>query len=333
MAKADWHLANFTDEFKRLGKLIASGEVYIPTSIELSPGQRTLLWSNAGRLGTTVEPEKAMLDEFVALCELRPPAIVQFAKRWGVLYLDCAGRPCQPGVAAQKESVEAWMYYSRRARAVLNIGASLSCGKLGSLDDWAALRGTASRAAGFVEEICEYSFFTPRVFRREYPFDSKNFDHPDYVRTIEQDWYVLSFELYIWLKLARVGFIAWPAGGHGCVIQLDFNGCFLSFIALQLALTVADTDSLFTCSGCGVPYARTKKRPKRGNANFCPKCGREEAVRQAGERLREKQAKARALKSGGVSLTDIAKRLDTKPATLRRWLTRKDKHNEKTTRK
>ena len=47
-------------------------------------------------------------------------------------------------------------------------------------------------------------------------------------------------------------------------LQIDYHGFLFAAIGLQLALVVAEAESLYSCSGCGVPYirAREKKRPK-----------------------------------------------------------------------
>ena len=53
---------------------------------------------------------------------------------------------------------------------------------------------------------------------------------------------------------------------------------------------------------------------------LCDDCGRPEALRQANRRRKQKMAEARRLHAEGVAAGEIAKRLDTKPATVRGWV-------------
>ncbi len=106
-------------------------------------------------------------------------------------------------------------------------------------------------------------------------------------------------------------------------IQIDYHGLLFAAIALQLALVVANADSLFTCSGCAVPYIRPRerKRPKSGWANYCDQCSTEGvAKRRAVESYREKRAQAVRLSSSGVPVPEIAEQLNTEATRVRGWL-------------
>jgi hypothetical protein len=106
-------------------------------------------------------------------------------------------------------------------------------------------------------------------------------------------------------------------------LQIDYHGLLFAAIALQLALVVADADSLFTCSGCAVPYIRPRerKRPKSGWANYCDECSKHGvAKRRAVETYREKRALAVRMHSSGVSVQEIARQLKTDTTRVRGWL-------------
>jgi len=78
-------------------------------------------------------------------------------------------------------------------------------------------------------------------------------------------------------------------------LQIDYHGLLIAAISLQLALVVADADSLYCCSGCAIPYirSRAKRRPKRGCANFCEKCNAGgTAQRMAVRRYRNRMSKS-----------------------------------------
>jgi hypothetical protein len=85
---------------------------------------------------------------------------------------------------------------------------------------------------------------------------------------------------------------------------------------------MADADSLYSCSGCGVPYIRPRerKRPKTGCANYCDQCSKNGvAQRRAAETYREKRAEAVRLRSGGASFSKIAELLNTTVTRARGW--------------
>jgi hypothetical protein len=106
-------------------------------------------------------------------------------------------------------------------------------------------------------------------------------------------------------------------------LQIDYHGLLFAAIALQLALVVADADSLYSCSGCGVPYIRSRerKRPKSGWANYCDQCSKDGvAQRRAVESYRDKRAQAVRLHSSGVPVPEIAEQLHTEATRVRGWL-------------
>lgn len=80
-------------------------------------------------------------------------------------------------------------------------------------------------------------------------------------------------------------------------LEMYYKGQVLAAIALQLALAVADAESLFTCNGCGRPYIRSKQRkPNAGQANFCSEFARgRKPQREAEMRYRENRREARKL--------------------------------------
>ena len=332
MGNREWDLAQFTDIRSKLGRLVPGTRITVPLWLELSPDARELVWTD-GPPNTKIrvrhtQAERQMLNDFVGLWAQPAEALLKFARKWGILYLDQHGRPCQMnGPSPRREKIEAWKYWSRRAQAVLNIAANLKLGNLGDLDDWRALRDTDLRTGAFLQEMDRYAPFVMTMLPRiGYPFNTDGSDsvHPKYKRSVEAEKAFLSIEATLWLKLARVGFVVGLAD-PGWGLWLDYNDCLFAAIALQLALVLADVEALFTCSGCHRPYARTKKAPKPNQANFCDECGRRKALQRADEKRRRKMATAQQLYREGVSVHDIATRVKAMPETVRRWLRRRRK--------
>ncbi|HEY6346097.1 MAG TPA: hypothetical protein VIY49_31800 [Bryobacteraceae bacterium] len=325
MGLADWDQAQFTDLRARLGRLVPGTRITVPVWLDLSPDRHELTFDGGPpdakiRVRHT-HADRMMLTQFVQLWKQKPESVLRFARRWGVLYLDENGRPCQTvGPGKRRESLDTWRYYSRRAQAVLNIAANLKLGRFGELDDWAALRGTASRTGGLLEEIDRYSpFMLTMLPRIEYPFSKDGRSvYPKYKRSVKSEIAFLAVEATLWLRLGRVGFVV-GFGEHGWGLAIDYNTCMLAAIALQLALVLSDVEAVYHCSGCNLPYARTKRAPKPGQANFCDDCGRKRAVAAADRRRRQKKAKARRLARQGLPVSEIAERLGSTPATIRNW--------------
>jgi hypothetical protein len=159
-----WGLARFTDSHSRLGRLVPGSRTTVPRWLRLSADCAEII-CDKGPADATVrvrhtQADRKMLNQFVQLWRQKPQSILRFAQRWGVLYLDKQGRPCQTvGPSGRREPIEVWRYFSRRAQAVLNIAANLKVGKLGDLDDWKALHGTASHSGNLLAEMDRYAPF------------------------------------------------------------------------------------------------------------------------------------------------------------------------------
>jgi hypothetical protein len=130
-----------------------------------------------------------------------------------------------------------------------------------------------------------------------------------------------------WKKENTIGLsdfaLRWNDDQRRWVLEIDYHGLLFAAIALQLALVVADADSLFTCSGCAVPYIRPRerKRPKSGWANYCDECSTKGvAKRRAVETYRGKRSQAVRMHSSGVSVQEIAEQLNTATTRVRGWL-------------
>lgn len=322
-----WDLAGFTDRNSKLGRPVPGGLIAVPFNIALSPDRCKIVWGRrpdqAKQPVRHAKPDREMLRHFVQLWQKTPKTIVAFARKWGVLNLNKDGRPCRPiGPSDWSEPIESWRYYSRRAQAVLNIAANLRLGKLGALDDWSALRETASRTGDLLPELDRVEpFLLTMIARTEYPFGEEKGTNPKFERSVKLEKLCLGMEVTLWLRLGRVSFTV-AHEDPGWTLAMDYNGCMLAAIALQLALVLAEVEALYRCSGCQEAYVRTKKAPKPGQANYCNKCGRQKALQRADQKRRAKQAEARRFAEEGMSVPDIAGILKSTQLTIRRWIRR-----------
>jgi hypothetical protein len=156
--------------------------------------------------------------------------------------------------------------------------------------------------------------------------------------------HAIANEVNDWLdcwKKERTGRISdlslyWAEDQKKWSVQVEYHGQLFPAIALQLALVLADADSLFNCSGCGMPYIRPRerKRPKSGWANYCEQCSKSGvARRRATENYREKRAEALRLHLEGRSVSEIARQLSTDDARISAWLEKGDEDAQGKTRK
>jgi len=96
----------------------------------------------------------------------------------------------------------------------------------------------------------------------------------------------------------------------------------LGKLVTELAVIVCGAEAVYTCSGCGHMYPRegARRRPKRGSANYCPGCGKPAAVLAAKRRYQSKIAEARKLRLDGLSVQEVARRVNSDPAKVRKWV-------------
>jgi transposase-like protein len=333
-------LAGFVDQNGGLGRPVPSGQIIVPRKVWRQGD--TIRWRMGPWPPHTREVSRSMLNQFVQLADAE--SVLRFARGWGVLALS-RDEDRRPGGEDGNEGVEpiaAWLAYARRARAVLNIAAALKLNNPGDLNDWG-----------------EFGIF---VVSGSYTQTHEDFvkafiDRPDIALgvtlfamgespagNIQAAREAIGTEIGHWLdgwKQERNRGVSdfalrWDDVHQRWDLQIDYHGLLFAAIALQLALVVANADSLYSCSGCGLPYIRSRerKRPKRGWANYCESCSKEgTAQRRAVENYREKKAQAVQLHLGGIPAKRIAEQLNTSAACVNGWLKKVDDHVQAKTRK
>jgi hypothetical protein len=325
----DVELAGFVDGDGNLGRPVPSGKIFVPGEVWLEGD--AIRWRR-GEAGRLQEVSRTMLNQFVRLTS--PESILRFAKTWGVLSLseDEPRRPGRQGAGEGAEPIDAWRYYARRARAVLQIAGALKLGRLGDLQDWSTV-GVLVPSSGYAkkqEELVKTLALRPHFGMgfSVIPMGQSPQENVEAARGF------IGNEVGLWLdcwKREKTGGVSdfalrWNEAQGRWNLQIDYHGLLFPAIALQIGLVIADADSLFTCSGCAVPYIRPRqrKRPKSGWANYCEQCSNEGvAKRRAVESYREKKAEAVRMRASGVPLQQIAQRLNTEAARVRGWV---DKH-------
>lgn len=285
MAK-DFVLAGYSDLEGRLGRPVPPGQLLIPGKIWLDDHE-FLNWHlspDARFPPRTCAPPRKLLNEFVKLWQA-PGRILPFAQKYGVLWRNTRD-------VEAREHFSDWCRLSRQVFALLKIGAQLELrDKRIDRDEW--------KHVALFDERRLNQLTDPLHARAQLRIEISN----------------------TWLRNCRFSML-WNRARARFELEIDYRGAMMNALGLQLALTISNADSLYICSGCGEPYARSrdKRRPKPGQSNFCDNCGTAAALRQADKRRKAKLAGARKLHSEGVAAKEIAKQLDVKVTSVRRWV-------------
>jgi hypothetical protein len=318
--------AGFVDADGKIGRPVPSGHIVVPGRVW--PEGDSIRW-RMGKNARLREVSKSMLNQFVRLTDSE--SVLGFAKSWGVLAIsdDTSLRPGRHRMREGIEPIAAWQYYSRRAEAVLQIAAALKQNKLGDLDDWSRI-GILVPSSGITKnhkESLEATMARPHfgMCFSVFAMDKSPEQNVKLAREFIAD--EVGHWLDCWKQEHTVSVsdfaVRWNDVQRRWDLQIDYHGLLFAAIAFQLALVVADADSLYSCSGCGVPYIRNRerKRPKSGWANYCEQCSKAGvAKRKAVESYREKRAQAIRMHSSGVTIPEIAEQLNTKATCVGGWL-------------
>src|SRR5262249_46555251 len=90
----EFERAGYLDVNGRLGRSLPVGGLHVPDQIELDDDGKALQWTPVKfKFRIRLEPRAmaSMFHNFVRLWHMPPSAILRFARRWGVLWLDACG--------------------------------------------------------------------------------------------------------------------------------------------------------------------------------------------------------------------------------------------------
>lgn len=233
-----------------------------------------------------------LLVEFMNLADAPVETVLAFARKWGVLEICKHGLPsthsprhadisygrwCFPFDYTDTkhfyEPISYWHFYARQMRALLNIALRLKQGVPGLVEDWkvAHLLG--------LDQKSEVEILGEDLFAELYGSNVKD-DRVFVLRMLDY-----------WLSIGHVRpRLVWD--DDKC--SVSFDNTLFGMLAMQLMLEISSSGGIGFCHGCGKSYAPKRRRPKVGQRNYCPKCGRRAALRDAQAALRARRRKARA---------------------------------------
>jgi hypothetical protein len=276
-------LAGFITEEGVIGRRVRPIELLVPADISLV-GNR-LVWAYSD----TNEPDDGgdkhvkasaeAVDGFLKLAEGTPADIFRYAKRWGPMGFCKHGLPathsCSWGPDRMRacrlsggpdrfwEPIAFWQLTSRRAHALLKIGARLSGDKPGAEEDWRTL---------------DFEFINAR--------------NRDQWSMLNQK-ITLESELTRWMQMGLlVPVVAFRNKHLSFALDVLHGPGLFGFLALQIALAISSTDGLSICSACGAVYFPTR-RPNINRRTYCPECRkRKRHLRDASRAYRQRYQQA-----------------------------------------
>jgi hypothetical protein len=226
------------------------------------------------------QPDRQLVFDFARLSESPEKVIHEFASRWGMLAADSREHPLPieapiaPDLPASNifrftllegwtdgvfaEPLERWRYFSRVARALLNIATFLHSDEFGRREDWNVL----------------YPAFADDDARWQHQGG-----YPTHEEAMALEWSRLRDPVRRWLQSAdvRPGLFFGVLGKPTVTLS---GRALYGALGVQLLFAICRTHGMAVCSGCGKSYPR-ERRAAHGRRNYCGDC------RKAGAPLRD----------------------------------------------
>jgi hypothetical protein len=295
-----WDAAGLTRESTGFVDQPQAGAAYAaPERVELDVKTDRLYWafgSTPEKARDLIRPSANLLTAFIELADADPDRILAYARRHGVLEICEHGLPrshkpgphvsgapaglftCDPLGWHDRfeqpaawwfgyEPLDAWRFWSRQARTVVNIAAELHLDRVGRPEDWKIVfeRSPAPRNAPWWKQDVAV-------------------DRGQLARVVQE-----------WLDIADVRPRAeWPQSGPS--LRLFGRGLF-GALSIQLLLSAWKTTAIAVCSSCGSAYAPVR-RPRRTGRHYCEAC-RQKGVHKR-DAARDYERRQRNVAHGGM---------------------------------
>ncbi len=318
--RKSWELGGIGDEVPS-----ETHRLPLPARVELSSSDKNkLIWVHLERRkARRLEPRKAatrvssppdLLLKFAELADASPQAICDFARAWGVLCL------CRHGLPATHSLLPGdWLYFSLASPKTDDDLAKLRQGRAEFDDGYCRPLGIGHGVSLFYDEGCEYicdwRFFSRMARALLNVITKLNQDELgsqndwkaileratinwDYPQSVAEQRMECTHVVNAWVRLAtlrpQLFYEGDPKLKEGYSVQLvgenyaAIGSPLFACLASQM-MSVLLGRGIALCSGCGKIYSPRRRKPKRGQNNYCPDCGRTVALRHAQEKFRMKQ--------------------------------------------
>src|ERR1035437_1731506 len=334
-SEARWHEAGIMPPSGAVDRPIRSSELRVfPTALN---GSGIACENNDWRKATFKLPGKTMFAEFLRLGNATDGRILEFAQRWGVLDTRAALTMFVQGRFLR--ALPALMSTTSRQDAVEQLVGEYSKSWFGgavppagsALEPTEVYRAFCRFIRGILTEAAKIQTEDDAYWDQRYPCRDQ-WEPWGRFRAVE----LIEDEVSRLVEFSGISFgLAWNTDFDDwqTEVRLGSVSPTLAAIVIQLMLSISRADSIYTCTGCGVPYIRSEshfRRPKPNQNNYCPDCGLDQARLDAKRRYRQKIADARKLHGVGISIARIAEQLDTETENVEKWIGVQDNVKTKT---
>jgi hypothetical protein len=197
--------------------------------------------------------------------------VVEFAGKWGPVWYcqrhgaQCWGRGHESwhGISDRcvwnpEEPVNAYRREILQIRAAVQVGLKLAKGQCADQSEWDRLYPSFTFTDNPAAKLANWPLLQQRQILAA--IISGHLTHPGGP----------SFTLH------------WDSDSDSATSQspalvFGFGHGFVPAAWLAVAQTLSRRENIFVCSGCGLPYSRSRKRPAPGKANYCDPCGKKAA--------------------------------------------------------
>jgi len=210
---------------------------------------------------------EGVLDDFIKLANAKSHEVKHFVEKWGPMWhctehLWCI---CQSSVQERhcswsvEEPISLFTSRARQVQTVLDVVSSLKNGDIAAPE---------------------------KISKLYYRFDlskTENLHDP------KVQWEKVERLIFQWLNVLPGGptiELSRTSTEHQMIIRPG-NG-FLRHVWFQVAQAISGTGKLYTCSGCANAYIRRRKKPKRGNNNYCPDCAKNNLASKRDSKRRQR---------------------------------------------
>lgn len=241
----------------------------VPESVKLLDDKTKLVYSSVMKQRS---PEPGILGRFTGLAEESPERFLAFAREWGVLGIFDGFPPYpQNSSGVLQENLATWRSYAREARSLLNVALRLQRGETGNERDWSIANQEGYRPGSLDAEERAWE---------EYAMNQQG--------QIVWEKKLLSRRVSRWLRKAAIRpVLVWHPEQRKPHINIGAAGTF-GLLAFELALGVAGSTGLVTCTACGNAYV-PRRKPRIDERHYCPTCGKRAADKDAVREYRQKK--------------------------------------------
>ena len=274
-----WQLSGLLhEETGRLSRPVQTESLLRPDVVRADFKRGYLQYDTSSMLVADTPLRAGLLDEFVRLPDVSDEEILQFAQRRGVLSVMVFRRP-----GKYVEKFNDWRKWARRARATLDVAASLNLEKAAQESAWMLLDGW------WLDVWAQIATKRTDVSQSEARLGAERCQLEDVINR----WFVEA-ELRPYYSDSARGIVFTNVGGVD-----EGSLTTMGVLAVQLALAASRNRSLAVCSSCGVPYTAARRRAVT-QRNYCKKCGIRAAWRdaQADKRAGRNRPRKRAVRGG-----------------------------------